>query len=99
MKLAIDNIEDLENDLAELLGTWKTKLEGLKAAKKRTIKYAEFRELSAWALVSRFTDKFAAESLGRFNGSGFTRTPADKSIAKFNKKRDALIAKYGVTVK
>ena len=99
MKLEIDNIEDLENALAEILVAWKAKLEGLKAAKKRTIKYAEFRAMGAWALVPRFTDKFAAESLGRFNGSGFTRTPADKSIAKFNKKRDALIAKYGVTVK
>lgn len=94
----IDSIEDLEAALSECLVLFKARLSEIKNAGKRTMKYAELRQLGANGLVKRFTDKFNYESVGVFNGSDFSKTPADKAIARFNRKRDSLLKESGIRI-
>ena len=95
----IDSLEDLETALSECLVKFKARLDELKANKKRTMKYEELRDFGACGLVKRFTDKFTAESIGRFNGVAFSKTPAEKAIARFDKKCESALRKYGITIK
>lgn len=95
----IDSVSDLEAALSDCLAGLKARIKELKAARKRTMKYAEIRELGACGLVKRFTPRFNEESVGVFNGSKFSKTPADKAIDRFNRKRDRLLAESGITIK
>ena len=94
----IANLRDLERALVEQFVQFSLMVKEMVASGRRRIRYETYRDSGAWALVPRYTPEFLDESTGEF-GLGFTKkTPADRLVEKFDRKRDALLKKHGIEV-